>query len=73
MKLTGIPYEKLAANLILQLVNSLEYIHSKNIVHRDIKCENLVISRDGQLKLIDFGSSVDLDYPIPTVNGQASK
>lgn len=37
MKLTGIPYEKLAANLILQLVNSLEYIHSKNIVHRDIK------------------------------------
>ncbi|SIO73780.1 Protein kinase domain [Babesia microti strain RI] len=69
MKLTGIPYEKLAANLILQLVNSLEYIHSKNIVHRDIKCENLVISRDGQLKLIDFGSSVDLDYPIPTVNG----
>lgn len=32
-----------------------EYIHSKNIIYRDLKPENLLIADDGYLKLTDFG------------------
>jgi len=32
-----------------------EYLHSKNIVYRDLKPENLLIAEDGYLKLTDFG------------------
>lgn len=33
----------------------LEYLHKLNIIYRDIKPENLLISLDGYLKLTDFG------------------
>lgn len=39
---------------------ALEFIHSKEIVYRDLKPENLVINSDGHLKLADFGLSKDI-------------
>jgi len=39
------------------LVDVLEYVHSKGIVYRDLKPENLVIDSEGYPKLIDFGIS----------------
>jgi serine/threonine protein kinase len=50
-------YCNVTAELIGQTINGLSYIHSKNIVHYDIKPENIMISRDGVVKIIDFGLS----------------
>jgi len=47
--------ETLVRRLFHDLASGLEYMHSLNIVHRDIKCENCFISFDGVLKLGDFG------------------
>ena len=40
-----------------QLINGLDYIHKNNISHRDLKLENLLLSSNNTLKIIDFGLS----------------
>ncbi|RLN65452.1 hypothetical protein BBJ29_001155, partial [Phytophthora kernoviae] len=41
--------------LMWQLVRAINFCHQHNIIHRDIKPENLLVSRNGVLKLCDFG------------------
>jgi serine/threonine protein kinase len=68
---------------LLQLVSALQYCHSKGVIHRDLKLENILLSADDQVKLADWGSSVHarghrrrtmcgtLDYLAPeVVSGQ---
>ena len=40
-----------------QIINCLEYIHSKKIAHRDLKPENLLLDENNIIKIIDFGLS----------------
>jgi len=48
------------ARLIKQIIGSVSYLHSKDIIHRDLKLENFLFSSwadDSELKMIDFGLS----------------
>lgn len=47
--------EDIAHFYFTQLVNAVEYMHSKGVAHRDIKPENVLLSAEGNLKLSDFG------------------
>lgn len=49
--------ESQARNIFSQLLSALEFCHSRNVVHRDIKLENLLLDSNGNVKLADFGFS----------------
>ena len=49
--------EKTAKYIFRQLITALKHIHSHNIVHRDIKLDNILIDLNNNIKLCDFGVS----------------
>ncbi len=51
--------QTLAGNWLAQLMEIISTIHHEGVVHRDIKPSNLILTPDGQLHLIDFGSVAD--------------
>lgn len=48
-------------NIGIDIANALKICHENNIIHRDIKLNNIFVSRDGKFKLGDFGVSKKLD------------
>lgn len=52
-------------NFFLQLVSTISYAHKHKILHRDIKPENIIITKNSQLKLLDFGTARDLSWQSP--------
>jgi serine/threonine protein kinase len=47
--------------LFLQLFSALKYCHKNGCINRDIKPSNILLTRDFQIKLIDFGISKNIE------------
>jgi len=50
--------ESVVVSYMLQLTSAISYCHTHNVIHRDLKLENILISSSGELKIADFGWSV---------------
>nr|WP_321138182.1 Stk1 family PASTA domain-containing Ser/Thr kinase [Peptoniphilus sp.] len=51
----GVLSQNQALNYLIQIAEALKIAHSKNIIHRDIKSQNIMVTRDNRVKVTDFG------------------
>ncbi|KAL8910366.1 MAG: hypothetical protein Q9171_004320 [Xanthocarpia ochracea] len=58
--------ENMVKKFMSQLVEGVRYCHSHRVLHRDLKPQNLLIDRDGNLKLADFGLARAFGVPLRT-------
>ena len=69
----GLYDEKFVKHIIIQMLSAVAYIHSRGVIHRDIKLENFLIFHDNSseilIALTDFGISQFADQVIPSVSG----
>ncbi|GAB4300783.1 MAG: hypothetical protein Kow0090_16280 [Myxococcota bacterium] len=55
------PLPEIPVMMVMSLLSALTHAHSLGIIHRDIKPENVMVSRDGEIKLMDFGIAQMVD------------
>ena len=58
-----------SVNIALQICSALKYAHSKMIVHRDIKSQNILVMTDDEIKVTDFGIAKDISASTITFEG----
>lgn len=59
-KQPGLP-ENYVRKIFKQIIEGMAYMHSQQIVHRDLKLDNILISHRDEVKIIDFGFAVSCD------------
>ena len=63
---------KEATSIAIQVASGLEVAHNNRIVHRDIKPQNIIISREGKVKVTDFGIAKSNRYTYSTADSMGS-
>lgn len=58
---------QLVKSYLYQITSAIKYCHSKRILHRDLKPQNLLIDKNGVIKLADFGLARAFGVPIKTL------
>ncbi|KAM0792997.1 hypothetical protein ACM66B_000492 [Microbotryomycetes sp. NB124-2] len=53
--------EALVASYVVKILESLDYLHSQGVVHCDLKAANILTTKNGNIKLSDFGVSLNLN------------
>lgn len=64
--------DAMVKKFMAQLVEGIRYCHSRRMLHRDLKPQNLLIDRDGNLKLADFGLARAFGVPLRTYTHEVS-
>jgi serine/threonine protein kinase len=64
----GYIYEDEAKKLFRQIVNAVAHCHASGVVHRDLKCENILLDENGNARICDFGFAALVQTPVVTLS-----
>jgi serine/threonine protein kinase len=64
-----LPHDQIKS-FMFQLLNGVAFCHERHVLHRDLKPQNLLINRKGELKLADFGLARAFGIPVNTFSNE---